>query len=171
MKKIIILAFVLFMGASTQAQDMFCSFSARTRHLAHEKIDIRLNKLFFVIAAPFLDKEYRLWLRKTNYLHLVVLEDVKKTEKTHSAFLTLCKKMQRKKYESLLTINDADSKVYIYGKTGKNDNLREIVLLVNDNDSDMVVLRVKGRFNMSDLEKLPSYFAKNIKQKTNQQKS
>ena len=76
-----------------------------------------------------------------------------------------------KKYESLLTINDADSKVYIYGKTGKNDNLREIVLLVNDNDSDMVVLRVKGRFNMSDLEKLPSYFAKNIKQKTNQQKS
>lgn len=168
MKKIFVLALVILLSIPSFAQHPLCRFVTEQRHLAKQKIDIRLSRLPLSFALPFMDKEARQWLLKTSFIHLVVFEGVEDSGKMYSAFNGLTAKLENKNYEPLVTISDNGDKVNILGKNDRNDNIREIVLMVNDKDNDVVLIRLKGKFKMSDIDKIQRDVAKNNLVKSNQ---
>ena len=154
MKKIYVALFVLLVNISAQAQHPIDQFIAKySHHKADEKVVLRLGRPLLALAIPFLEKDQQRWLHKTRAIHIMALEGVDKMELA-PAFEKLSKKLNALHYESLLTVRDGKDNVLILAKTDRYEHIRELILLVNSDDNDAVVIRVKVNFNMNDLEKI-----------------
>lgn len=159
-KMLLIALFITIFSVSSQAQDPVTHFILKHgRKSASEKVIIRLSRLPLSLAMPFLDREGRRWLKKTSLVEIMALEGGR--SELSGAFAKLSKDLERRNFEPLITIKSQGDQVNILGRTDRRDNIRDVVLLVNDTDKDAVLVRVKGKFKLSDIEKIQDGIAKN----------
>lgn len=156
-----IFAIILFAVISfcVNAQDHIDRFIATHAHKkGDDKVVLKLNRVALSFAAPFLKPEDRKWLRKVRMVDIFVLEGTRNN--LSPDFKLLSKKLSVANYEPLMMVRSEGDKADILMKTDRHDNVREVVMLVNDSSEDAVLIRVKGKFNPNDLEKLQEGIAK-----------
>lgn len=159
-KMLFIALIVTTFSFAARAQDPISNFILKHgRKSASEKVIIRLSRLPLSLALPFVDEDSRRWIRKASLVEIMVLEGTRKN--LSQDFEKLGTSLKRKNFEPLITIKDRGEHVDILGKTDNRENIRDIVLLVNDSSNEAVLIRVKGKFKLSDLEKIQDGIAKN----------
>lgn len=159
-KNLFITLSITLFALAVQAQDPVSNFIMKYgRKSASEKVIIRLSRLPLSLAMPFADKEGRRWIKKASLVEIMVLEGTR--AELSGGFEKLGRDLKRRNFEPLITIKSEGNDVNILGRTDRYDNIRDIVLLVNDSNKDAVLIRVKGKFNLSDIEKIQDGIANN----------
>lgn len=124
----------------------------------------------YVYVSPFLmklgkmfmrneDKETYDMVRNVSSVQVLDLEECSTAVKQR--FTRRIARLNRNGYETMVRVNDEGEKVGILTKT-KGDVIREMLIVCSGQD-DCVLVRIKGKFKESDIDKLVAQHMKDSK--------
>lgn len=159
MKRFFTSILLLFLTINMYAQHPVKSFIAEYRGKAKgDKVVLKLGRVPLTMASWFIRGEEKKLIRKISKLQLMALENMTKSD-ISTAFTKLSNKLQKMSYEQLMTVREGNDLVTVYAKSPDDDKLKELVLLVNQAEGDAVVLRLKGNFRISEIDKYITTFS------------
>lgn len=151
----------IFFTCAVYAQHPVKSFIAEYRHKpSNEKFVLKLGKIPIVFASLFLDGETKQLIKKLNKIQMISVEGLK-DENAGDVLVKLSTKLKRKNYEELMQVRDGGSLVNVMAISPDDDKIKEIVALINDGGQDVTVIRLKGRFKISEIDGLIKKFNNN----------
>lgn len=153
MKRLItaIIAVVAMAGVAIPAAHAQNFNEVYRRYRGHEDLTrIRIPKAAIVVAKWFVDEpEVKMFLSKTSSVRIMVSENAyieKMADDSREwAF--------RNGFEELLTVIDDGEQVEMY-VLDKNGEIRQLLLLVRDDDDEHVVLHIEGRYPLEMIRQL-----------------
>lgn len=146
MKKIIV-AMVLMLGFQmSQAQTVDEIFEEFRKEKG--TTCVRLPWLPIKFVSLFADDESAQAIKRIKSIRVLVLsEDC--SEEVRERFVSKMSALKSLEYELLLTVKDADSDIKMWGDVD-GENIKDLLIDVND-DEDIVLCRIKGNLNVSDI--------------------
>ena len=129
----------LFTG-SVEKKDGFRKFYRQYKHETGV-INFAVPSFIFKIAANGQDEEVKMIAKSTNKVRLMIKED-----DGDDLYLQLDKYLTADIYKPLLHVKDGSSYVKIVAKV-KDNELNEIIIAVNDEDS-FVAIQLKGDYTV-----------------------
>lgn len=115
-----------------------------------EKINIGKIGWNFLKFASVGKKDLSI-MKKINSLHLIDLSSC--SEETKSLFTERIDKLKDDSYELLLKVKDDEDDIVILSKTKKN-KIRELIII---DKNEPMILRLKGKFDLNDLNAVKSF--------------
>jgi Domain of unknown function (DUF4252) len=158
MKKIIIICLTLIINqlafAQTEAIDRFVRQYKRG---AKEKMDITLPGFIVRFGLNFVDEDDLEGIdvkrigRKISELRVVTVE--KEWDGQKPDFQKFLNDVRAENFEELLTVRDKGEHVNIMVRE-KGDFIRDFLIVVDDNDNELVLVSISGKFTMDDINKV-----------------
>lgn len=162
MTKTVFFVIVVFISIEVQAQASFSSLVRQLKRESKERVDIRLSKLPLIIAAPFFDKKMRKWLYKTNYVQLVACGGARQESRIEQIQNQLVNSMRERNFDPLLSVRDGEDKINVFVRMKNDESIREFLLMINEDNRDFVLIRLKGHFRLGDMEAIQKSLKKKI---------
>jgi hypothetical protein len=155
MKKIILICLSLIISqlnfGQTEAIDRFVRQSKRG---AKEKMDITLPGFLVRFGLNFVDDDdldgidVKRIARKISEIRVVTIEKDWGGDKPD--FQKFLNEVRAEKFEELITVRDKGERVNVLIRE-KGNFIRDFLVVVDENDGEMVLVAVNGKFTMDDI--------------------
>jgi hypothetical protein len=159
MKKLMILLILVAQAWVSMAQTASIDkFVRKYKRGANEKIDLTIPGFLVRFGMNFVDDDdlegvdVRRFARKIDELRIAHLEGIRPIEKAD--FDELLSNVRSERFEELMTVREkGGERVHLLVRE-KGDFIRDFLLLVNDDNTELTILTFSGKFTMNDINKM-----------------